>query len=55
VTLKELRDRAAEMVTELLALSHGFSFETVMDMPWNEFAFWYKKVVQTAKKLRGVS
>jgi hypothetical protein len=55
MTLEEIRDRVAGMVTELFALSHGFDYETVMGMYWDEFSYWYEKTVETAKRLRGVS
>jgi hypothetical protein len=55
MTIKEIRDRVADMVTELLALSHGLSFESVMGMYWDEFSFWHKKTVETAKRLKGLS
>jgi hypothetical protein len=55
MTFEEIRDCVADMVAELLTLSHGFSYETVMNMYWTDFSYWHRKTVDAAKRLRGIA
>ena len=43
------------MVAELLALLPGMDYQTLMNMYWDELAFWHEKAVAVYKKLHGVS
>jgi hypothetical protein len=55
LTFAEIRDRVAGMVAEILTLMGGMSYESLMEMYFEELSFWHKKAVDVYKATHGVS